>query len=89
MCNGGGFDPAAMVAAPIMIIVFMVMGLFVLLCVAFKIFLWWKIFSKTGYSGAFAFLILAPFGTLIMMCILAFSQWPVMKTPPQISPTAN
>ncbi|MFA6175345.1 MAG: hypothetical protein WC765_02055 [Phycisphaerae bacterium] len=89
MCSGGGFDPAAVMAAPIVAIMFMAIGLFCMLGFAFKIFLWWKIFSKTGYSGAFAFLILAPFGTLIMMCILAFSQWPVMKAPPQISPTAN
>lgn len=90
MCNGG-FDPAAIIAAPIMIIFFLTFGVFFFAAFAFKIFLWWRIFSKTGYSGAFAFLILAPFGTLIMMCILAFSQWPVAKVSqiPQIPPTAN
>ena len=91
MCNGGGFDPAAVMAAPIMIVFFLAFGVFFLAAFAFKIFLWWRIFSKTGYSGSFAFLILAPFGTLIMMCILAFSQWPITKTPqiPQIPPAAN
>jgi hypothetical protein len=49
----------------------------------FKIFLWWRIFSKAGYSGAFGLLILAPFGTIIMLCILAFSSWPTEKKPPQ------
>lgn len=46
----------------------------------FKIFLWWRIFSKAGYSGALGLLMLVPFGSLIMLCILAFSQWPILKT---------
>jgi hypothetical protein len=45
----------------------------------FKLFLWWRLFSKAGYSGAFGLLLLAPFGTLIMLCILAFSKWPINK----------
>lgn len=65
----------------------------------FKLFLYWKIFSKAGYSGAFALLILAPFGSLIMLCILAFGNWPLThpvqvpqypqqppQQPPQVPP---
>ena len=46
---------------------------------AFFIFLWWRIFSKVGYSGALGLLILVPFGNLIVLCILAFSQWPIRR----------
>lgn len=73
-----------MIAAPfaalfIILLVFaVIMPMFL-----FKIFLWWRIFSKAGYSGAFCFLILAPFGTIIMLCILAFSKWPTVKKPQQ------
>jgi hypothetical protein len=67
---------------------FLFFGLFFVGTFLFKIFLWWRIFSKTGYSGAFALLIFAPFGTLIMLCVLAFSQWPIMKIP-QASPAGG
>ena len=46
----------------------------------FMVFLWWRIFSKAGYSGALGLLMLVPFGCLIMLCILAFSQWPSLKS---------
>ena len=46
----------------------------------FMVFLWWRIFSKAGYSGALGLLMLVPLGNLIMLCILAFSQWPILKS---------
>jgi hypothetical protein len=66
-------------ALPIMIMFFMMGGLFVAAMLLLKIFLWWRIFSKAGHSGVFSLLILAPFGTIIMLCILAFSEWPIAK----------
>ncbi len=57
--------------------------------IGFFVFLWWRIWSKAGYSGAWSLLILIPFvgifaflGSLIF---LAFSEWPVSKN--QISPS--
>ena len=48
-------------------------------CLAFIIFLFWRIFSKAGMSGALAFLLLIPgVGGLIVLCILAFGQWKVV-----------
>jgi uncharacterized membrane protein YhaH (DUF805 family) len=48
-------------------------------CLAFIIFLFWRIFSKAGMSGALAFLLLIPVvGSLIVLCILAFGQWKVI-----------
>ena len=46
---------------------------------AFIIFLFWRIFSKAGMSGALAFLLLIPaVGGFIVLCILAFGQWKVI-----------
>ena len=72
-------DVGPLVALPFVIVFFAIGGLFCVAAILFKIFLWWRVFSKAGYSGAFSMLILAPFGTLIMLCILAFSEWPIAK----------
>ena len=57
-------------------------GIFLIIvvaCLAFVIFLFWRIFSKAGMSGAMAFLLLIPgVGGLIVLCILAFGQWKVI-----------
>ena len=66
--------PAAL--SIIMILVVLVIALAV---TAVMIFLWWRVFSKAGYSGALGLLTLVPFGCLIMLCILAFSRWPILK----------
>jgi len=45
---------------------------------AFQIFLFWRIYTKTGQSGAMSLIGLVPgVGLLILLCILAFSKWPV------------
>ncbi|OHB51563.1 MAG: hypothetical protein A2Y10_11845 [Planctomycetes bacterium GWF2_41_51] len=63
-----------------MVVFFLIFAVFGLAVILFKLFLWWKIFSKAGYSGAFAFLILVPFvGNLIVLCVLAFSNWPILS----------
>ncbi len=82
ICQTGlacGASAAPLVALPFMIMFFLIIGLSTTAIMLFKLFLWWRVFSKTGYSGAFGLLILAPFGTLIMLCILAFSDWPAGK----------
>ena len=54
--------------------------IFVVAMLAFQIWLFWRIFARAGYNGAMAFLVLVPaFGALIVMCILAFGNWPVLK----------
>jgi len=52
---------------------------FILAIVAFMIWVWWKILTKAGYSGALAFLNLIPLGTFVLMMILAFGEWPVLR----------
>ncbi len=50
----------------------------VLAGLAFVIFIYWRIFKKTGQNGAMSLLNLIPlFGPLIVCCILAFGKWPI------------
>ena len=42
----------------------------------------WRIFVRAGFSGALSLLHLAPFvGLLVIMAILAFSDWPAGEAP--------
>jgi hypothetical protein len=76
-------DPNPDAAAGIMALgcfVWAVIMLFVLAILAFQIYLFWRIFSKAGYSGAMSLLILIPgIGAIIALCILAFGNWPALK----------
>ena len=56
--------------------------LFTVVFLALWIFLYWRIFTKAGLSGALSLIILFPgFGYLIVLCILAFSEWKVIPAP--------
>ena len=54
-------------------------GLFVLIVVAFEIFLMWKISTKAGYPGAYSLLMLIPFVNIIIFIIFAFTEWPIER----------
>jgi len=57
--------------------------LFGIAIMAFFIFLFWRILSKAGLAGPLALLTLLPVvGPLVVLCILAFSDWRVMPIPP-------
>ena len=61
-------------------VVWAFIAIFALAILAFQIWLFWRIFSKAGYSGGMAFLVLIPaFGALIAMCVLAFGNWPILR----------
>jgi hypothetical protein len=47
--------------------------------IAFTILVFWKIFSKAGYNGALGILMIVPIANIVMLCILAFSQWPILQ----------
>lgn len=50
---------------------------------AFLVFLFWRIFSKAGMSGALGLIAIIPgFGFLICLCILAFGSWRVSPAAP-------
>lgn len=36
---------------------------------------YWRIFSKAGFSGWLSLLILVPFVNLIILYVIAFSEW--------------
>jgi uncharacterized membrane protein YhaH (DUF805 family) len=56
--------------------------LFGLAIAAFAIFLFWRIFTKAGLAGPLALIVLFPaIGPLIVLCILAFSEWRVVPAP--------
>jgi DMSO/TMAO reductase YedYZ heme-binding membrane subunit len=51
---------------------------------AFFVFLFWRIFTKAGLAGPLALIVLFPgIGPLIVLCILAFSEWKVIPAPQQ------
>ena len=53
-----------------------------LLFTVFKIFLYWRIFTKAGMSGPLALIALFfGLGDLIVLCILAFGDWKVIPAP--------
>lgn len=37
---------------------------------------YWKIWSRTGHSGAWSLLMLVPLANLISLWVLAFKKWP-------------
>jgi uncharacterized membrane protein YhaH (DUF805 family) len=39
----------------------------------------WKIFSKTGYSGWLSLTQLVPFLNIIVLFYVAFAEWPIQK----------
>jgi uncharacterized membrane protein YhaH (DUF805 family) len=50
-----------------------------LAAIIFAVVIYWKIFSKTGYSGAMGLLMFVPIANIIVLCILAFGEWPIYK----------
>jgi hypothetical protein len=44
---------------------------------------YWKIFSKAGFPGPMSLLMLIPLVSTIMLFVLAFSDWPALKSSQQ------
>ena len=61
------------------------MGFFMLFgfaIAAFAIFLFWRVLTKAGLAGPLALIVLFPgIGWIIVLCILAFSDWRVIPAP--------
>jgi len=53
--------------------------LFSLVAIIFAVVIYWKIFSKAGYSGAMGLLMFVPIANIVVLCILAFGEWPIYK----------
>ena len=52
--------------------------LVILTFVLIHVLVWWKIFSKAGFPGGLAILMLVPLLNVILFMILAFCEWPVL-----------
>ncbi|MFT3972704.1 MAG: hypothetical protein QM699_04430 [Amaricoccus sp.] len=50
-----------------------------LIVLALLIVPYWKLWSRTGHSGAWALLMLVPLANLISLWVLAFKEWPAMR----------
>ena len=64
---------AMLVMMPILLIVSVI-------CIAILIIPLWKICTKAGLSGPLSLLAIIPFGILIVLYVVAFSQWKIAPT---------
>ncbi len=53
--------------------------IFSLIAIIFAVIIYWRIFSKAGYSGALSLLMFVPIANIIVICVLAFGNWPIYK----------
>jgi hypothetical protein len=53
--------------------------LFGLAMMALQVFIFWRIFTRVGYSGAYGLLMLVPLVNVGMLLFLAFGEWPVLR----------
>jgi type VI protein secretion system component VasK len=44
---------------------------------------YWQIFKKAGFSPALSLLMLVPFVGLVVLFVVAFSDWPALRRAPQ------
>ena len=51
--------------------------LFSLLFTALAVVLYWRIVGKTGYPGALGLLMLVPLANIVLLVVLAFTEWPI------------
>jgi ethanolamine transporter EutH len=58
---------------------FVIIGIISLATIVFAVLIYWRIFSKAGYSGALSLLMFVPIANLVMLCILAFGEWPIYR----------
>ena len=57
----------------------LIMTVLGLLGLILGIIIWWRIFSKAGYSGLLGLLMFVPLANLIVLLVLAFGTWPIEK----------
>src|SRR5258706_15685834 len=60
-------------------IIILVSSLVGLVGFIFAVIVYWRIFAKAGYSGALGLLMFVPIANIVMLCILAFGEWPIYR----------
>jgi hypothetical protein len=58
-------------------IIRIVAGLMAILVLPIFVIPFWKIFSKAGFAGALSLLMIVPLVNLIVLYIVAFSEWKI------------
>jgi uncharacterized membrane protein len=56
--------------------------LVIILAIAFAVLsvvIYWRIFAKAGYNGALGLLMFVPIVNFIVLCLLAFGEWPIYR----------
>jgi len=67
-------------AMPIFVMVITAFGLLVGLILTIAIiWIYCKIFAKAGYCWALGLLMMVPIVNIIMLCVLAMGDWPVLR----------
>ncbi|MBP7000649.1 hypothetical protein [Amaricoccus sp.] len=51
----------------------------VLVILALAVIPYWKIWRRTGHSGAWSLLMIIPVANLISLWVLAFKDWPALR----------
>ncbi|MCK9555582.1 hypothetical protein M0R36_07185 [bacterium] len=46
---------------------------------ALVVIIWWRIVSKTGYPGVLSLLMFVPVANIVLIVILAFTEWPIER----------
>ena len=67
-------------------IVMILMPIFVLVFMAILLVPYWFIWKKAGFSPWFSLLMFIPLVNLVMLYVLAFSQWKVVPAPQPVLP---
>ena len=72
VCYSDGANGAALLGGCFMLIIWLAV-------IVFTVIIHCKIFSKAGYHWAMGLLMLVPIANLVMLCVLAFGQWPIHR----------
>ncbi|GHO44375.1 hypothetical protein [Ktedonospora formicarum] len=57
-----------------------VIAIISIVSIAISLLVWWKIFSKAGFSGALSLLMtFIPLANIILLFYLAFAEWPIER----------
>jgi hypothetical protein len=54
-------------------------ALFIVALLALVVIPYWKIWQRTGHSGAWGLLMIVPFVNIVSLWVLAFKEWPALR----------
>ncbi|MFV2052452.1 hypothetical protein [Aliiroseovarius sp. YM-037] len=60
-------------------------GLLLVACMLLVPLVFWRIFDKAGYNGAWGLLSLVPGAAMVLLVFLAFATWPNERTASRVA----